>query len=552
MMSLGWFGMVVFILSNFYFGAISTLVVLLAFSLILFGLVIVPLKHYMLYTFLDGEEKEQIVRAKIQANEYEVQDPHLKYPLTKNMFKTIVPIALVMLLVYSLILGQVGNGLHALPEQEETSSTTWNGEYRNQLIEQIEAEDTLYFIASYGGGLKANIWNLLILDTLFNSNGAFQIMDKTLAMSGVSGGALGQAFYLSLLDRRDSRKIIRNVGASDFLSGDISFLLGFDLLRELVPFRADFQTRDRSGCSMERYASLFSDSTMTEVPFQAYWRNKYLACNRRLPVLIANTMGTNHKRGIACSIDFERVFPDVFPNSIDILDLPGAKTLSYTDAVSTSNRFPVISPAAKIISRGHFVDGGYFENSGLLSLVDYYDFLRRDRLIDSLLNNRTIIFIQINNGRRSWVKHDAQDLMNKALELEDQYSNVRESAELNSVIGTITSLDDLPEYVLARLEKHAKDLPQIKVVQILLPYRYDIDYVKSLLQKTPANILELGAKADKNNAELQEVLSQTNGYHHPSIVEPVTARVLTQAPVDYMEVIMQKGGVLDSLRSIMN
>jgi hypothetical protein len=54
--------------------------------------------------------------------------------------------------------------------------------------------DTVFFISSHGGGLKANAWTLLVLNELQKKSEG-RLMSQTVAMSGASEGSLGLALY---------------------------------------------------------------------------------------------------------------------------------------------------------------------------------------------------------------------------------------------------------------------------------------------------------------------------------------------------------------------
>ncbi|MCH2225750.1 MAG: hypothetical protein MK066_13350, partial [Crocinitomicaceae bacterium] len=51
-------------------------------------------------------------------------------------------------------------------------------------------------------------------------------------------------------------------------------------------------------------------------------------------------------------------------------------SIPFYQAVSTTNRFPIFSPVAKIKGAGHFIDAGAIDNSGILGCWDMYLFLR--------------------------------------------------------------------------------------------------------------------------------------------------------------------------------
>ena len=70
--------------------------------------------------------------------------------------------------------------------------------------------------------------------------------------------------------------------------------------------------------------------------------------------------------------------PKVIPGSTNILKLDLHKTLPFMEAISMTERFPLFSATATIEGLGHFIDGGYFENSGLLSLMNFRDYAKKN------------------------------------------------------------------------------------------------------------------------------------------------------------------------------
>lgn len=133
---------------------------------------------------------------------------------------------------------------------------------------------------------------------------------------------------------------------------------------------------------------------MLEKSFQHYWAELFIEKTKEdnsfYPLILSNSSATHIQRGIASTVDFGDAFDTIFHDAIDILD-HDEKSISYAYGASSSNRFPVFSPVAKIASKGHFLDGGYFENSGLSSLLDLYDYLKKE----AGCMPKTVILLQI-------------------------------------------------------------------------------------------------------------------------------------------------------------
>jgi hypothetical protein len=119
------------------------------------------------------------------------------------------------------------------------------------------AGHTKYFLSTYGGGLRATIWTMLLLNSQELKDKNF--LDSTAAMSGVSGGFLGLSFYTALVKEYDTlndrAEAINRIGKRNMLSIDISYMLGPDLIKEAIPYCRNLG-KDRAARSMQEYANM--------------------------------------------------------------------------------------------------------------------------------------------------------------------------------------------------------------------------------------------------------------------------------------------------------
>lgn len=516
---LGAIAFCIFFLSQFT-TIFHPLVILLSFLHLIYGVFIVILKHRFFY----------------------ISNPNLhKRKFTRLFFLYLTPVLAPLLIGLIFISGNLGNELHLLRGTERGEAISID-QFKEQFYTHIDTteitDSTLYFIASYGGGLKANAWNLMVLDSLSQFQGQ-NILNQTVAMSGVSGGALGQHFHASLearnLNPEQKKFIIDEIARANMLSLDIAWLLGYDLMREAIPF-ARFDHPDRAGKTMETYARILRDSAILSTAYQTYWANLFQ--KKYYPIQMANAAGTHQRRGVACSVELPN-FASVFPNSDNLCELADNKTLTYAEAVSSSHRFPIFSPAAKIEGKGHYVDGGYFENSGMLSLLDLFTYLQKDPAWVSYFENWTMAFVQIRNDKNAFLRSRL-----KVNEIE--ISETRESKELFAILSALNSIRHLPMYIEDRLQ--SLPFENITFSAIDLPYRLSTEGVKDVLKakhihpnsKFLVDSIILGA-----NAEIEDALS-----HHPNpdwgTIEPPLARFLSQPAVNYMEIMLKYDTVLFS------
>ena len=364
----GWVCVSIFVLAHVDYSRLNPIVLIVAIYYVVSGLLVLPTKHYFYYTSreLDNGKKAD------EDCEWTVYRRGLR-----TLFKYVYPLAPFILLALFLI-GSFGpgNGLHKVllvddPRQVEQSeqgnadrdTTKWMQErdYRDWLTNALQpddprkAQEPIYFIASFGGGLMANYWNLRVLNLLDSisadprdtSGLGSSILENTVAMSGVSGGALGQAFFLPLIDQTNAvrKERIATMGRTNPLTLDLAYTVGYDFVRKILIGKENFQHQDRAGRVMSEYAEEQDDLSMVQESFRSYWYKLYENRDSELfPVLISNSTGIRNTRGVACSIEFED-FSSVFPNSQDILDPRSTgKTPTYLGAVSCTNRFPLLSP----------------------------------------------------------------------------------------------------------------------------------------------------------------------------------------------------------------
>ncbi|NBC24886.1 MAG: hypothetical protein GVX78_04645 [Bacteroidetes bacterium] len=510
--ALGLFAFLIFMSSQFT-TQIHPLVILLSFLHLIYGIFIVIIKHRFYYISSVKNAKNK---------------------LTRLFFLYGTPVIFPFILLLFLVSGNVGNDLHLLKGIKKDKVISIE-EFKEQFYTHTDSlqtsDSTLYFISSYGGGLKANAWNLFVLDTLSNFQGQ-NILDQTVAMSGVSGGALGQHFYTSLerqgIKSKQKKNIISAIARSNMLSLDFAWLLGFDLVREAIPF-ISFHSPDRAAKAMEIYIDVLGDPDMKTRAYQSYWADLFK--QSYYPIQIANSAGTHQKRGISCSVSFQD-FSNVFPNADNLCDLSGNTSLSFADAVSISHRFPVFSPAAKIESKGHYVDGGYFENSGMLSLLDLFLYLQQDSDWNEHFEDWDMAFIQIRNDKNAFLR---SKLNLNSIEI----AETQESKELTAILKGLNSIRHLPMYIEEKMISLSN--PSIRYSAIDLPYRItkrgvrEVLHARKLSKSSDSLINKIIRDTDR---EINHALS-----YHPNpdwgTIEPPLARYLSAPAVNYMEIMLK-------------
>lgn len=323
-------------------------------------------------------------------------------------------------------------------------------------------------------------------------------------MSGVSGGFLGLSMYEALLtecpDDTKRQERLAAIGKHNILSIDVAYLFGQDFIFEQIPY-ATWLPGDRAIRSTEEYASLIQPDkairdSMLSSTFREYWESGFKRSgNRFMPLLIGNTTGTHHRYGVSFSIRDKNINL-IQPGADDILSYEDGKSITYLGATSTVERFPIFSPAAEVPQKGHYVDGGYFENSGLLSLINFYDYLHKPEFnIIGDSNARIILFI---NDKNAYIRKVLSNMLVSKSDVA--------AGEFQSIMSTITDIDILP----LALEKRCSNQFGKNYFPVYLPYPISFDDVKEIIKGLPANPIAIDSMIRESNQKIEVAIQE---YH---------------------------------------
>ena len=244
----------------------------------------------------------------------------------------------------------------------------------------------LYLVACAGGGIRAAYWTSAVLCQLEDSarsNGT-SFAAHTFALSGVSGGALGEVTFVSLLvhgpagETRftdNSRRLLNK----DFLAADLAKMAFADLLQRFVPF--PITGFDRARSLEDAWAAAWKDEFHTNVLNESIDELYADAANAHVMVphlLLNGTAVETGQRIITSDLAIRSRVKATgrTPSSGNFLDaIVAADKLSnapirLSTAAHQSARFTYFSPAGRFPDGTHVVDGGYFENSGASTLMD--------------------------------------------------------------------------------------------------------------------------------------------------------------------------------------
>lgn len=450
--------------------------------------------------------------------------------------------------------GGVESTTHELDQVPNGDAAISEATFKENL--RAKEDSTLFFIASHGGGLKANVWTLNVLNTLQRKTNG-QLLDKTIAFSGASGGSLGLALYSGLykedgtdLDRIQQK--IDSIALQNYTSLDLTMTFGLDTYRKLWPFSQRIGVRDRPYYAMIKYQNRVEDENrdyLSETSFRSYWKEGY---DRRgyMPSLIMNTAETGGNRGILWSVKPNN-FYDIFPYAVDLADLDDNKTLPFYQAVSTTNRFPVFSPAAKIKGYGHFIDAGAIDNSGLLGCLDMYGYLFRD---STLLRGKRVVFIEIINSKGLYGNKLIEDFKDRE-NIDHITIDENETDNIAADLQTGLNLDKIPRYLsdyLNNLETAGNDI--LRHYEIYMPHKVSVSDAEGILGgkiTDPDLIKKLEVFLKEENDKILSITDMRSSFFENwKYYEPTLSRHLSVSSLNYIRDILKDEDLQETFETI--
>ncbi|HWW78405.1 MAG TPA: hypothetical protein VNY82_02345 [Steroidobacteraceae bacterium] len=258
------------------------------------------------------------------------------------------------------------------------------------------------FVSSSGGASRAAYWTTSSLGKLEDEarSSSRTFADNIFVISGISGGSLGSAAFVTSLDlvRKSPsgpcskvRDVANSFTGMDHLSTVVGLMLFPDLVQRYIP--KAFAAVDRSRGLEEVWARDWDDivkkcggaAASAPNPWQREFTLLYPpgGSGARLPELALSTTALG-----AGQVVLQDTFTLQRTDAYDILD-PRLETKSLTlaQAVHNSARFPYISPAGMVeLAKDHSTwdrlgDGGYVEASGALTLEQIIRALADEKLI---------------------------------------------------------------------------------------------------------------------------------------------------------------------------
>ncbi len=277
-----------------------------------------------------------------------------------------------------------------------------------ELLEKKQNHPYIILIATNGGGIQAAAWTTQVLSGLIKECKRIDASDagceKAITLiSSVSGGSVGTMFFVNGYDhdgkltteRMDQIVELSKASSLDYVAGGLVYA---DFVRNLRIFNIiDFQDR---GLALERSwrdntKEIFKSDPDAVKGLEGYfsdWREQAREGKRPAVIFNSTTVETG-SRAIFSTTDIER--PDdgssqslpcdhghkiLFRGWDSFYRVFPKKDIKVTAAARLSASFPFVSPTANMkggnpetLEGRHFVDGGYHENYGVASLLDWLD-----------------------------------------------------------------------------------------------------------------------------------------------------------------------------------
>ena len=268
-------------------------------------------------------------------------------------------------------------------------------------------------VVASGGGIHAGAWTARVIEGLEDACAHHQptpctVLDKVALFSSISGGSMATLYLGASLYQKDNRsnqqttlaEITKRSTASSL--DDIAWGLVYpDLLHTFWPFKQD-RLADR-GWALEQ---TWAERSNTKSIHLSDWTTKTKDTNGDFPAFIFNATIVEQGRPLAMTTTAFTKNPRAQTRKLaSFQDLYSARgDLHVATAARLSATFPFVTPAARSTYNHpaqekaalHIVDGGYYDNFGVLSALDWLDEALRTRETNSTIKKVAIVEIRLN------------------------------------------------------------------------------------------------------------------------------------------------------------
>jgi hypothetical protein len=281
---------------------------------------------------------------------------------------------------------------------------------------ETSSPGSIVVVAANGGGIQSAAWTARVLTGLeqkCREQGCEKDFAKSIrVISSVSGGSVGTLYFVNAYPGEGSPEnldSIVSVAEGSSLAPIGWGLLYPDFLRTIWPY---VPVWDRGRALEQALAGRDPKDTGGVEDSLSAWGKKALQSDRPDVIFNATVAETGQPLVLSTTDDL----PDNMTTHAEFLENSGAKTrktdISAVTAARLSAAYPYVSPAARTKKGGktaqHVVDGGYYDNYGVSSLVDWLD-----RELKDHKNIKRVLVIRIHGaptglgaveggGKRGW------------------------------------------------------------------------------------------------------------------------------------------------------
>jgi hypothetical protein len=233
--------------------------------------------------------------------------------------------------------------------------------------------DRIIVVAANGGGIQASAWASQVLSSLSEIDG----FDEHLCLiSSVSGSSVGTAYFVHWLEEKKKGPLPEQSAARSSLEAVAWGLAWPDFMRSICPWLLGKLGGIGRGRALEEaWCRIGPKDTDFRVAFRrplSAWNGK--VASGELPAIVLNaTVVENGNRLLLGTTGFRRV---AGTGCTETEALHGKGDVSIVTAARLSASFPYVTPAARAKTPGpghHVVDGGYYDNYGMATLVEWLD-----------------------------------------------------------------------------------------------------------------------------------------------------------------------------------
>jgi hypothetical protein len=283
----------------------------------------------------------------------------------------------------------------AAPFQEPLSAA----DYVKKRVGSTEKK-RLILVATPGGGIQAAAWTAQVLTALNRESQGFR--DSVALISSVSGGSLGSIIYAASFAQRIRPEEVPGKAQQSAIDEVAWGWTGPDFWRAILPwFRS--RTIDRGWALEKKWAAInnLNDIGDDQGTMLSDWSE--MARDAAMPALIINSMLVERGQPVVFSTTRFPKESNPINRIVNFYDLYPGQYLKYDTRVNTAARlsasFPYVAPASRPDLNGpyaesfHFVDGGYYDNFGITSLLAWLDEALADPAVRTVMPD--ILILQI-------------------------------------------------------------------------------------------------------------------------------------------------------------